>query len=135
MTVRAAANIDQKQNQTAPTPRGSRSRATPRKHTSTQKPKPPLSKTPSTPKNNSPKKRSPGVSLITNADFSKICRTAEKTMTLLQKKLSDPIDIYLLLKMLCQTFESAGLNLDPETLRELKTITSKTFVLETEVSN
>jgi hypothetical protein len=135
MMTRAAANIDQNQKQTAPTPRGSRSRAAPRKHTPTQKPKSPLPKTPSTPASNQQKEHSPGVSLITNADFSKICRTAEKTMFLLQKKLSDPIDIYLLLKMLCQTFENAGLNLDPETLRELKTITSKTFILETEVSN
>ncbi len=54
-------------------------------------------------------------------DFPKIERVGSKVSMLLEKKLKDPFEAYLLLKLLCFTMEKAyGFQIEPEYEEELK---------------
>ena len=60
---------------------------------------------------------------LDNLDFAKIKRVGDKVMQMLNKKLSNPVEAYFLLKLLCFSIEaSEGFKLmpeDEERLREL----------------
>ena len=60
---------------------------------------------------------------LDNLDFAKIKRVGDKVMQMLNKKLSNPVEAYFLLKLLCFSIEaSEGFKLmseDEEKFREL----------------
>ena len=60
---------------------------------------------------------------LDNLDFAKIKRVGDKVMQMLNKKLTNPVEAYFLLKLLCFSIEaSEGFKLmseDEEKLREL----------------
>ena len=60
---------------------------------------------------------------LDNLDFAKIKRVGDKVMQMLNKKLTNPVEAYFLLKLLCFSIEaSEGFKLmpeDEERLREL----------------
>ena len=60
---------------------------------------------------------------LDSLDFAKIKRVGDKVMQMLNKKLSNPVEAYFLLKLLCFSIEaSEGFKLmpeDEERLREL----------------
>lgn len=60
---------------------------------------------------------------LDNLDFAKIKRVGDKVMQMLNKKVSNPVESYFLLKLLCFSIEvSEGFKLmpeDEERLREL----------------
>ena len=60
---------------------------------------------------------------LDNLDFAKIKRVGDKVMQMLNKKVSNPVEAYFLLKLLCFSIEaSEGFKLmseDEERLREL----------------
>lgn len=50
---------------------------------------------------------------VTDIDFDKLCRIGKKVQVFLFRKINDPIEIYLLLKILCFSIEeTCGYRLD-----------------------
>jgi hypothetical protein len=63
---------------------------------------------------NQPKPTKMGIE-ISEIDFNKLFRVGEKAQTFLGRKIDDPIEVYLLLKMLCFSIEDTfGFRLDAE---------------------
>jgi hypothetical protein len=62
---------------------------------------------------------------VNDIDFDKICRVGEKVQTFLFRKIDDPIEIYLLLKILCYSIEDIfGFRIDSEDERKFRTMFS-----------
>ncbi|MCW4030326.1 MAG: hypothetical protein NWE92_11855 [Candidatus Bathyarchaeota archaeon] len=58
---------------------------------------------------------------VTDIDFDKLCRIGKKVQVLLFRKIDDPIEIYLLLKILCFSIEeSFGYRLDSDEEQKFK---------------
>ena len=63
---------------------------------------------------NQPKSNKIGID-VSEIDFKRLFRVGEKVQTFLGRKIDDPIEAYLLLKMLCYSIEdSCGFRLDTE---------------------
>jgi hypothetical protein len=61
-----------------------------------------------------PKPNKMGIN-VSEIDFKRLFRVGEKVQTFLGRKIEDPIEAYLLLKMLCYSIEdSFGFRLDIE---------------------
>ncbi|NLD51234.1 MAG: hypothetical protein GX660_29205 [Clostridiaceae bacterium] len=57
----------------------------------------------------------------TDIDFDKLCRVGKKVQLFLFRKIDDPIGIYLLLKILCFSFEeTCGYRLDPNEEQKIR---------------
>lgn len=58
---------------------------------------------------------------VTDIDFDKLCRVGKKVQIFLFRKIDDPIEIYLLLKILCFSIEeTCGYRLDSDEEEKFK---------------
>jgi hypothetical protein len=54
-------------------------------------------------------------------DFDKLCRVGKKVQDFVFRKIDDPIEIYLLLKILCLSLEkNLGIKFDPNEEQKFK---------------
>jgi hypothetical protein len=58
---------------------------------------------------------------VTDIDFDKLCRIGKKVQVFLFRKIDDPIEVYLLLKVLCFSIEECfGFSLDSDEEKKFK---------------